>query len=223
MTEHTRIFVVEDHPIFREGLCDLIAGVQGWSVCGTADSLGDAIIGIGASHPHLVLVDLQLRESTGFSLIRDLLAINPNMRILVLSMFDELQYASRLLGLGVWGYVMKDEGPEVVIDAIRVILQGSRFASDRVKQVALCPVNSRSPLDGLTERELEIFHLVGCGASVAEVAEAVSRSTKTIQNHLGAIQRKLGTPTRRSLYQQANDWVSGRGESVESGKSPAAL
>lgn len=179
--------------------------------------------GIGASHPHLVIVDLQLRESTGFGLIRDLLAINPDVRILVLSMFDELQYAGRLLALGVWGYVMKDEGPEVVIKAIRAILQGSRFASDCVKQAALCPTKSGSPLDRLTERELEIFHLIGCGASVADVAGAVSRSTKTIQNHLGAIQRKLGTPTRRSLYQRASDWVSGREESVESGKSPVVL
>ncbi|RMF58751.1 MAG: DNA-binding response regulator [Bacteroidetes bacterium] len=206
-----RVFIVEDHPIYREGLASYINEEPGIEVCGVADSVGEALDRIEATRPHLVVVDLQLKGSSGLDLIQDIRYRWPDLYILVLSMYDEIRYADRVLRMGARGYVMKDKGPETVLQAIKTVLQGKIYASQRVKDQLLMGTIERSPTDVLTDREMQIFQLLGEGLSVAEIAEQLNRSPKTIQNHIDHIRTRMNIKNRQELYQKSKEWVLGGG------------
>ncbi len=202
-----RIFLVEDHPIYREGLANFINEEPDLSVCGEADDVAGALDGLVQTQPHLVIIDLQLKASSGFDLIREIGSRWPAQRILVLSMYDEKHYADRVIKAGASGYAMKDKGPETVIEAIRSVLRGQRYASEQVKEQLLYYDMRSSPVETLTDREIQVFQLVGEGKSVADIAHILSRSPKTIHNHIDHIKEKLHLGSRQELYQRAREWV----------------
>ncbi|GIV58949.1 MAG: DNA-binding response regulator [Rhodothermaceae bacterium] len=210
-----RIFIVEDHPIYREGLAGYVNEEPGLQVCGVADNVADALTGIERTNPHLVVVDLQLKGSSGLDLIQDIRYRWPELHILVLSMYDEIRYADRVLRMGARGYVMKDKGPETVLKAIKIVLQGEVYASQRVKDQLLMGKVEKSPTDVLTDREIQIFQLLGEGNTVGEIAEQLNRSPKTIQNHIDHIRTRMHLKSRQELYQKSKEWVLGLGEAED--------
>jgi DNA-binding NarL/FixJ family response regulator len=207
-----RVFIVEDHPIYREGLAGYVNEASGIQVCGVADNVPEALEGIEKTRPHLAVIDLQLKGSSGFDLIQDIRYRWPDLRILVLSMYDEIRYADRVLRMGARGYVMKDKGPQTVLKAIQTVLRGDIYASERVKDQLLMGKVDKSPTDVLTDRELQVFQMLGEGDSVAEVAEKLNRSPKTIQNHIDHIRKRMNIRTRQELYQKSKEWVLDRGD-----------
>ncbi len=207
-----RVFIVEDHPIYREGLAGYVNDAPGIEVCGVADNVPEALAGIEATKPHLAVIDLQLKASSGFDLIQDIRYRWPDLRILVLSMYEEIRYADRVLRMGARGYVMKDKGPETVLKAIQAVLRGEIYASERVKDQLLMGKVEKSPIDVLTDREIQVFQMLGEGDSVAEVAEKLNRSPKTIQNHIDHIRKRMNIRTRQELYQKSKEWVLDRGD-----------
>lgn len=205
-----RIFLIEDHPIYREGLSNYVNEEGTMAVCGTADNVADALDGIERTNPHLAVVDLTLRDSNGLDLIQHIRYRWPNLRILVLSMHDEVKYADRVLKMGARGYVMKDKGPETVLRAIQAVLRGELYASERYKEQLLHGGQRKMPTDALTDRELQVFQLLGEGRSVSQIAEMLSISPKTVQNHIDHIKNRLNIQTRQELYQVSKEWVMGR-------------
>ena len=203
----SKIFIVEDHPIFRDGLVNYINKGPDLEVCGEADNVASALDSLEEKSPDLVVLDLQLKHSSGFDLIQDIRYRWPQLRILILSMYDETLYADRVLQAGASGYVMKDQGPDTVLTAIRSILRGVPYASEHVKEQVLRKGMRRAPIDALTDRELQVFQLLGEGKSVTTIAEMLNRSQKTIQNHTDNIRNKLIIKSRQELYQSAKEWV----------------
>lgn len=205
-----RIMVVEDHPIYLEGLTMFINEQSDLIVCGKTDNAADAMTELEKSEPHLVIVDLVLAGSSGFYLVQNIRSKWPDLKILILTMYDETRFANRLLQEGVSGYIMKDEGPENVLRAIRTILAGDTYASETIKQQILSRGTVDSPEFDLSNKELEIFQLLGEGSSVADIARILCRSPKTIQNQAHRMEGKLGNISRQALYQLARDRVRSR-------------
>lgn len=204
----SRVFIVEDHPIYREGLALYINKQPDMFICGETDNAADAMTKIEELTPHLVIIDLKLFNSSGFSLVQNIRSRWPKLKILILTMYEETRFARRLIQEGASGYIMKDEGPKVVLQALRSILAGQTYASEKIKQQFLSRGVKASPEDALTNRELEILQLVGEGKSVAEIAQILDRSSKTIQNHILRIKEKLWIPSRQAFYQLARDRVT---------------
>lgn len=203
-----RIFIVEDHPIYREGLALYLNEQPDMFICGETDNAADAMTKIEELAPHLVIIDLKLVNSSGFSLVQNIRSKWPKLKMLILTMYEETRFAERLLQEGASGYIMKDEGPKVVLQALRSILAGETYASEKIKQQILSRGAKPSPEDALTNRELEILQLVGEGKNVAEIAQILDRSSKTIQNHILQIEEKLRIPSRQAFYQLARDRVT---------------
>jgi DNA-binding NarL/FixJ family response regulator len=180
-----KVLVVDDHPLIREGIAQVIRKAGGLEVCGEADRPETALQVVSASRPDVAVVDLALSAGSGLGLIRDLKAWHPGVRILVLSMHDESLYAERVLRAGASGYIMKHE------------LQ--RLA---VKE----PARAASSIESLSDRELEVFRLVAQGLSTREVAERLYLSIKTVETHLDHVKAKLGLESGRELFRYAIVW-----------------
>ncbi|WP_457652454.1 response regulator transcription factor [Rhodocaloribacter sp.] len=202
-----KVFLVEDHPIYRAALIPYINSDPDLEVCGEAEDVAEAVKGIEGTQPNLILLDLQLRNSNGFELIRLARTRWPGVRVLVLTMYDEHQYAARALQAGASGYVTKLARPETVLKAIGMVLRGERFVSEKVRQALIEHEGAGSITDVLTDREMGIFLLVGHGRRPAEIAEALHMSEKTVHNHLTSIKRRLGLQSRQEVYQCAKEWV----------------
>lgn len=207
------IFIVDDHPIVRQGLRQLVEHEPDMIVCGEAESAAEGLKGIGKHAPDVAVVDLTLKDGNGLDLTRDIRARHPQTRILVLSMHDASIYAERVLRAGAMGYLMKEEATEKVIGAVRTILRGEIFLSENIAQRMLLKVASGksvrggSPLDVLSDRELEVFRMVGQGVSTREIALRLHRSVKTIDSHRENIKRKLNLNSAADLLQHAIQWV----------------
>ena len=203
-----RVFLAEDHPIFRAALKSHIDKDPGLQVCGEAEDVSEALTGIARTQPHLVVLDLQLRHSSGFELIRLVRAQCPRMRLLVLTMHADFRYAARALKAGAAGFVTKYAGPDVVTRAIRVVLQGGTYVGEEIRQDLLRHGDAAGAVtEILTERELSIFLLIGEGKNPKEIAETLQMGKKTVHNHMSNIKRRLRLPSRQHLYQQAREWV----------------
>ncbi|MCG8336992.1 MAG: response regulator transcription factor [Proteobacteria bacterium] len=192
-----KILIVEDHPIFRMGLADLIEQEPDFHVCGHAESVGDAIEAIGQTSPDLVIVDLSLKTSNGLDLIKILNEERNQLPVLVLSTYDENIYAERCLHAGARGYINKKEASELVIEAIRKIFSGNIFLSPKMTDIVLNKFQSGSASEiapsvtRLTDRELEVFTLIGQGMIPGDIAKSLHISAKTVYSHTERIKEKL--------------------------------
>jgi DNA-binding NarL/FixJ family response regulator len=212
-----RIFIVEDHPIFRMGLMELIQQENDMIVCGSAEDVKSACNGIKALKPDLAIVDLSLKKSNGFELLRKINDENSGLPVLVLSMHDEQIHAERCLHAGAQGYINKKEASESVITAIRQILKGNIFLSKNMTTAILNKFHNNpshtnaSPLKSLTSREFEVFYLIGRGMISADIAKQLHLSVKTIGTHKERIKEKLGLKHSAELVRYAVLWVEKEG------------
>lgn len=210
--ERRRIFIVDDHPVFREGLLSLVKSEPEWQVCGEADSAGQALTAIERLKPNLVLADIGLQGRSGMELLKDLHAVDPALPVLVVSMHDEALYAERVLRAGARGYIMKQEAPEKMIEAIRLVISGQIYLSSRVSSQILDAIAGRrvqdaSPMTRLTDRELEILQLIGQGKDGRTIARLLNVSSKTVDAHRGHIKEKLNLKNATELVAYASRWV----------------
>ena len=212
------ILIVDDHPIVRSGLAQLIRGEEDLHVCGQADDAEGALRAIASHPPEIVLVDISLQDSNGIELIRAIRGTQPDLPVLVLSMHDENLYAQRALKAGAQGYVMKQEEPTTVLRAIRRVLGGDVYVSERIASRMLQQfVGSddvglaKTGLSRLSDRELEVFELIGRGMSSREIADKLHRSVKTIETRRAHIKRKLELRNAAELMQHAVNWVGSAG------------
>ncbi len=208
-----RILLVDDHPLMREGVARWIQGAPGLEFCGEADSASAAIALIEKLKPDLVITDISLPGRSGIELIKDLLARKPSLPVLVLSMHDESLYAARALRAGARGYVMKSAGGTRVVAAIGEVLKGQiavnqQIATNLLEQYSKRrPSTSRSPLPHLTDREFEIFQLLGEARTNREIAHQLNLSPKTVETHRMNLLRKLDLKTSAQLLRFAIQYV----------------
>ena len=210
-----KIFIVEDHPVFREGLVQIIGGEKDLSVCGEAGDADRALQAIARLKPDLVLVDITLPGKSGLELIKELRSRNDKVRILVVSMHDEALYADRVLRAGGDGYIMKQEDPEEIVHAIRDVLGGHIYVSEEVlsstAKVALKRISepkTRS-LDELTDLELNILELLGQGKNNHEIARQLHFDVRKVIADCAQMRRKLGLKSDNALIRFAVCWVEG--------------
>jgi DNA-binding NarL/FixJ family response regulator len=208
-----RVMVVDDHPIVRQGLSQLINQEPDLMVCGQAADARMALDAIDPSQPDIVIVDVSLGGPDGIELLKNIRAKDARLPVLVLSMHDESLYAERALRAGANGYIMKQEATERVLVAIRQILEGDVYVSERmakkmVQQFISGPGLSRGPvIDDLTDRELQIFRLIGEGHATRQIAQELHLSVKTVESHYAHIKEKLYLKNARELVQHAVQWV----------------
>ncbi len=206
-----RILVVDDHPIVRLGIRQMIAVEPRLTICGEADS-ANAALELARSKPDLAVVDLSLEDGSGLELIRSLREAAPEMRVLVLSMHDEALFAERALRAGARGYVMKQEAIDSLVYAIKEVLAGRLFVSKRMSQQLLERLGHDATvvagrLGNLTDRELEVFELIGRGLSTAAIAERLGVSVKTIETYRSNIRTKLDLKDATDLIRFAATWI----------------
>jgi DNA-binding NarL/FixJ family response regulator len=202
------IFIVDDHPIVRQGLKRMIENEPDLQVCGEAQSEREARQAIRTLQPQVVIVDLSLEQGDGFNLVRDVHAHHPGIVLLVLSMHDEAIYAGRLLAAGARGYIMKQAAADQLITALRCVLEGETYLSEalRSRQVAQVTAGTPDPVERLSNRELQVLNMVGRGVRSRDIAVALSLSVKTIESHRLSIKHKLSLATNAQLVQYAIKW-----------------
>lgn len=207
------IFIVDDHPLVRQGLAQIINAEADMKVCGEAEDAPKALQAVDRQKPDLIIVDISLRGNNGLELIKNIKALQHNVPILVFSMHDETVYAQRALRAGARAYVMKQESADKIITAIRRIMSGDIYVSNRVAdQVLHQLVNGGgdpggSPVDRLSDRELEVIQLIGRGLSTREIAASLNLSVKTIESHRAHIKEKLNLRNATELVQFSVQWV----------------
>ncbi len=212
-----KILIVDDHPLVREGLAARIARQPDLEVCGEAEDVNDAFEIVKASNPDLVIVDLSLKTGQGLELIKKIKARNEHTKMLVSSMYDESLYAERALRAGASGYINKQEVSEKVIDAIRQVLAGKMYLSAKMTErllhraVGSPPQLVQSPIETLSDRELEVFKMIGKGLTTRQIANDLHLSVKTVETHRENIKAKLDIPNSAELGRQAVQWVMENG------------
>jgi DNA-binding NarL/FixJ family response regulator len=208
-----RILIVDDHPMMRTGLAQLIDNEPDLKVCAEADTAGQAINLVSKQKFDLALLDISLPDKNGLELIKDVRALRPEMPVLVVSMHDEMIYAERVLRAGGRGYIMKQEGGEKFLRAIRQVLAGQVFVSEKMSARILEAFsgrqseNSGSPVGKLSDREFEVFQLIGQGIGTRAIAEQLHLSVKTVEVHRANIKEKLALKTATELVRHAVRWV----------------
>jgi len=213
-----RILIVDDHPIVRQGLARLLKSESDLAVCGHAEDAYGAMKAVRTLKPDMVIVDISLGETSGIDLIKDIKANEPEIPMLVLSMHDEMLYAERALRAGAKGYIMKHEGTQKLIAAIRAVLKGQLYISDKMASRVLSKLVSgareegTSPVDRLSDRELEVFRLIGEGCRTRQISEQLHLSVKTVETYRSHIKEKLNLSDATELLQQAIQWASSGGE-----------
>jgi DNA-binding NarL/FixJ family response regulator len=204
-----RILLVEDHPVVSKGLAGLINYEQDLEVCGIVQDGPSAIEQIESIKPDLVILDLGLRGRNGLDVLKDIKARTPRQRVLVLSMHDELLYAPRAIRAGASGYIMKQAATETLFMAIREVLTGGTYVSSNVGKklmqrfIRSSPSPLLDPLEALTDRELDVFRLIGQGKSTRQIAEQLCLSGKTIESHRLQIKTKLNLKTVAEVVRRA--------------------
>ncbi len=208
-----KVFIVDDHPVFRDGLVRIAAQVPGVVVCGEAGDAKTAFDAISQLQPDLVLMDINLPGKSGLELLQDVHALQPDLPVLVISMHDEQLYAERVLRAGGRGYIMKQEGPDKMKEAITKVLNGKVYASERTVSAILDAISrprslsSTSTLRKLTDRELEILRLTGQGKDNRTIAQELHISLKTVDTHRSHLREKIGLKNGTELIHYAVRWV----------------
>jgi len=205
--------IVDDHPIVRQGLAQLINQESDLLVCGQAEDAYEAMQTIRESDPDMVIVDISLKETSGVELIKDLKIQYPDLPVLTLSMHDETVYGERALRAGARGYIMKQEATEKVVTAIRRVLAGEVYVSNgmaakMVSKLVGGPGKTGSPVECLSDRELEVFRMLGEGYNTREMADKLHLSVKTIETYRAHIKDKLGLQDASELLRSAIRWVN---------------
>jgi len=208
-----RILIVDDHPMMRQGLAQLIGEEADLTICGEAEKASQALGSVGKLKPDLVLADISLPDKNGLELIKDMQAIQPGLSVLVISMHDESLYAERVLRAGGRGYIMKQEGGKKLMAAIRQVLGGQIYVSEKISARILEGFSGRrtstdgSPVDKLSDRELEVLELIGGGKGTREIAAQLHLSVKTVEVHRAHIKEKLDLKTAPELVRFAVRWA----------------
>jgi DNA-binding NarL/FixJ family response regulator len=209
----TRIYVVDDHALFRKGLSVLINAEPDLEVVGESDDCGAGTSNILKIKPDLVIVDISVRGDNGLELVKNIKAIEPDIQIVVLSQHDESVYALRVLRAGAQAYVMKQDAATAVLDAIRSIRKGQLYVSENIASQMLRhfahgeSLRDDSPVAGLSDRELEVLNLIGSGMPTREIAQRLHLSVKTVETHRAHIKTKLHLATSSQLVQFGVRWV----------------
>lgn len=211
--EKSKIFIVDDHPMVREHLAGLIQRESDLEVCGEAADAPTALTLIAQKSPDLVVLDISLKQSHGLELLKDLKVLHPDLPVLVLSMHDENLYAERVLRAGGRGYITKQEATLNILQAIRQVLAGEVYLSTAMasrvmrKMVGTSTGGSDSPLEVLTDRELEVFQLIGRGLGTRQIAAELKIGIKTIESYRARIRTKLHLSDGTQLLHRAVQWV----------------
>jgi DNA-binding NarL/FixJ family response regulator len=207
------VLLIDDHAILRQGLAELINQEMDMEVCGQAEEAPKAFEAVGTLKPDVAVVDISLKGGNGLELIKSIKASHPQLPILVLSMHDESLYAERALRAGGLGYIMKEEAAESVIVGIRKVLKGEVVLSDKMQGRLLHQLVSgrlkqgSSPIDTLSDRELEVFRMIGEGRSTRQIAEELHLSVRTVEAYREYIKEKLNLKNATELVQHAFQWV----------------
>ena len=209
-----RVVLVDDHPVLRKGLARLIDSKEGFVVCGEASSAIEAMALIRELKPHLAIVDIGLPGASGIELTKSIRAEFPDMPVLILSMHEDALYATRALRAGATGYIVKQDAIDNIATALQETLNGRRYLSPGIIEqlqndgLGEEPRSSHDLIDQLTDRELEIFHLIGKGRDVREIADALAVSPKTVETHRTNIKEKLRLKNSRQVSRVALQWVT---------------
>lgn len=215
-SKRRRVFLVDDHPLVREWLASLVALQPDLEVCGQAEDAPAALAAVQELHPDIVVVDLTLPRSSGLELIKDLRAQSAKLRVLVLSMHDEVTIAERALRAGANGYAVKRESSPEILEAIRAVLAGKFYASPALatqlagRMFSGAERAGRSPEELLSDREMEVFRLRGQGHSTKEIAAFLCVSAKTVGSYDNRMKIKLGLASASELMREAVRWNDGR-------------
>lgn len=210
-----KIIIVDDHPLMRKGLAMTIETEPDLKVVAQASNAEEGLEALEEHDPNLAIVDISLPGMSGIELIKHIHAIKPDLGVLVVSRHDESLYAERAIRAGARGYVMKLEAAQVIVKAIRRVLSGGIYVSEEINErLLLGMVTGRktlaqSPLEILSDRELEVFELTGRGNSTREIAEQLHLSVKTVESYRARIKTKLNLNTAAELMQHAVQWVEG--------------
>jgi len=211
-----KVLLVDDHPLVRRGLADLIGREPDLEICGEAADVTEALQEIDRAKPDVVVVDLTLKSGHGIDLIEKIRARDDQIRMLVSSMHDEMLFAERVLRAGAMGYVSKQEPPETLLGAVRQVLRGEVYLSVRMTSRLLhralgSGLPQESPLQSLSNRELEVFEMIGQGLTTLQIARRLELSRKTIETHREKIKQKLNLKNGAELSRRAVQWVLERG------------
>ena len=212
MSQKIKVLLVDDHPLVREGLVNLISQQADLQICGEAGNEPQALELIRTAQPRVAIVDISLESGSGIELIKSIKALFPAVTVLVLSMHDESLYAERALRAGARGYVMKREAAKKVIEAIRCVLAGQLYVSDKIaalmaeKFIEGRPAATASPIEQLSDRELEVFQLLGLGHSTRQIADHLHIGFKTVQAYCARIKEKLKLANATELLREAIRW-----------------
>jgi DNA-binding NarL/FixJ family response regulator len=210
-----RVFIVDDHPVVRDGLTTIINHEKTLVVCGEADEPQDALKAISGLKPDVVIVDITLKNSNGIELTKTLKTRYPTLPVIVLSIHDESIYAERALRAGASGYLMKEVASENIVIAIRTVFSGEIYVSNKLgkhllrKMAAAGKADAISaPIDSLSDRELEVLRLTGQGYKPSKIAKSMHLSVKTVETYRGRIKEKLNLANADELLRYAIQWVS---------------
>jgi len=208
-----RLLILDDHPMMREGLAQLINNESDLSVCGEAGTGQQAIDLAAKAKPDLLLADISLPDKNGLEVVKQLHEFQPGLSVLVISMHDESLYAERALRAGARGYIMKQEGGKKLMEAIRVVLGGKIYVSENMSAKVLEALSGggrdagRNAIQNLSDREFEVLQLLGAGKGTSEIAQQLHLSSKTVEAHRANIKRKLSLKTGPELVRYAVRWV----------------
>lgn len=210
-----KVLLVDDHPLMRKGLALTLSEAPELEIVGQAADAEEALAAFEKLDPDLAVVDISLPGMGGLELIKHLMAIKPELLVLVVSRHDEMLYAERSIRAGARGYVMKLEAGDKIVEAVRHVLRGGIYMSEEIKDRLLFGAALgrkdpfQSPLEVLSDRELEVFEMTGRGLTTREIAERLHLSVKTVESYRARIKTKLGLGTAAELMQQAVQWVAG--------------
>jgi DNA-binding NarL/FixJ family response regulator len=214
MPKKKEIFIVDDHPLMRKGMAMTLDNSVEYTVCGQAESAEEALNQIPSLKPDGCVVDISLPGMNGIELVKNLLAQLPDLKILVVSRHDEELYAERAIRAGAKGYLMKLEAGEVLVSAVRQVMNGGIYLSDSIGSQLIMKIASGqsagdNPLEILSDRELEVFELTGRGESTKEIAQRLHVSVKTIDTYRARIKEKMHLKSANELMRRAVQWVEG--------------
>jgi DNA-binding NarL/FixJ family response regulator len=215
--KRTRILLVDDHPLVRERLAEIINRETDLMVCGEAEDRHEALVAVPAKHPQLVIIDLTLKNSDGLELIKDIRSRWPKLRMLVVSMHDESLYAERAIRAGALGYITKQEATRKILVAIRRVLEGTIYLNEKIASHIISRLTSHAsavaatPAELLSDRELQVFDLTGRGQNTVEIAARLHVAVKTIETYRSRVREKLKLKNSSELLQSAISWTQQHG------------